>query len=222
MVTRKIIKFGKYIFVIIFILGVAAYIYSYFHGSPGIDISGKTQTVSGLSYIKDSGVVNKDLVIKSLHNVQELVGLEGHAEKSYIYTDSLFHKSGWLKDQIGRRTIQFNLETFFKTGIDLSSIAAEDVKVIGNTLVIQLPKHILVSLDIPYDHIVFKTQTGLFRSNLSDTEKQALYTEIRKLVTSDIMTDSSIKEKTQIGIEDALRSLLEKVPNVNRVMFKGR
>jgi hypothetical protein len=221
MITRKIIKLGKYIFVIIFVLGVAAYIYSYFHGSPGIDISGKTDTVSGLSYIKDSGYVDKELIIRKLHNVQELVGLSGESSKKFVWTDSLFEKSGWLRDHIGRRTLEFNVEAFFKTGIDLSNLTEDSIKIYGNTLVISLPKHELISLDLPYDRFTFRTQNGLLRSGLSESEKQTLYTQIRELVTKDIMNDESIKEKTMISVEDALRSLLEKVPNVNRVMFKG-
>jgi hypothetical protein len=218
--TRKIIKIGKWLFLVVIVLGVVIYVKSLFVTGQGIDISHKTATYTGLSYIKDSGVVNKELVFKSLSNVHQLVGLEGHAEKTYTYTDSLFHGSGWLKDHLGRRTIQFDLDVFFKTGIDLSNVTQDDVKVIGNSLFIKIPKHMLISLDVPYDQIIFKKQTGLLRDGLSESEQQNLYSEIRRLITKDILTDSSIEQQTRTGIEDALRSLLEKIPNVNRVVFQ--
>nr|WP_156736343.1 DUF4230 domain-containing protein [Mycobacterium sp. E3298] len=164
--------------------------------------------------------MNKEMVVKSLNNVHQLVGLEGHTEKTYTYTDSIFEKSGWLKDHIGRRTIQYTVDAYFKTGIDLSSIKTEDVRVYGNSVFVSLPKTTLVSLDVPYDEIVFKTQTGLIRNPLSETEKQQLYTEIRKLVSGEIMSDKRIEGKTQIGVKDALDGLLEKIPNVNRVVFR--
>jgi hypothetical protein len=174
-----------------------------------------------LSYIKQQEFIDKDMVIQAIHSKAEMVGLEGHVQKTFTYTDSLFESHGWLQDTLGSRTLDMTTNAVFKMGIDLNDIKPEDVQVIGHSLFIKIPKQILISMDVPYDQIIYKVKTGLIRSELSEHEKQLLYTEARKLLTDNVMGNQSIIDKSVNGVEDALRGLLEKVPGCNRIVFKG-
>jgi hypothetical protein len=222
MIISKLYRWRKLIICVMVILGVAFYFVSHTHLGNHIDTSQIQHTYTGLSYIKDSGVIDKEMVIKSLSSTQQLVGTEGHVTKTYIYSDSIFKEHGWLRDVIGLRSIEMDVNAFFKMGINLSDITQEDISVYGHTLFIKIPKQILISLDVPYDQIIFKTKTGLMRSQMSESEKQMLYTEARRLLTDNIMGDQTIIDKSVSGVEDALRNLLEKIPNCNRIVFKAK
>ena len=222
MITSKVFKYKKLIFCIMLIMGfVIGGTYLYLSHKTGLDYSNSVRTELPIStLIKDSGVIDKNLVIKSLTGTQQLVGMEGHAEKSYTYYDSLFKGHNWLENVVGQRSIEMDTNSFFKMGVNLSDIKSEEIQVYGNSLFIKLPKQILISLDIPFDQIVFKTNTGILRSGLTDVDKQTIYTEIRRLTTENIMSDNVVISKSTIGVQDALRSLLEKIPNLNRIVFK--
>lgn len=211
-------KLFKIIILIMVGLGIA--LYFSLNAGEKIDYSNKADTYTGLTYIKDAGVIDKKLVVKSFSKSHQLVSIEGYAEKSYTYTDSLFNKGGWLKDKLGRRVLGIDANVYFKTGINLGEIKDGDIQVYDNTLIINTPKPVLISLDIPYDEMAFKSKTGLFRGKLNDTEKQSLYTEMRKLITNDIMEDKDVRTKTINEVQEAIRILMEKVPNVDQIVFR--
>jgi hypothetical protein len=221
MIVGKIYKYRKLIICVMFILGVAFYYIAHQTGVQPIDHSQSNIYSNIGSYIKDQGVIDKEMVIKALKTKAELVGLSGHITKSYTYHDSLFQGGGWLKDAIGQRVLEMDTNAFFKMGINLQDISQDDISVYGNTLFIKIPKQILISLDIPYDQIVFKAKTGILRGSMSEADKQMIYTEIRRLVTDNILNDDSIINKSSDGVKTALQALLEKIPNCGRIVFKG-
>jgi hypothetical protein len=222
MIISKLYKWRKLIICVMVILGVAFYFVSHIHLGNHIDTQQIQHTYTGLSYIKDSGVIDKEMVIKSLSSTQQLVGMEGHVTKTYIYSDSIFKEHGWLKDTLGQRTFEMDVNAVFKMGINLSDIKPEDISVYGHSLFIRVPKQVLISMDVPYDQIIFKIKTGLIRSELSESEKQMLYTEARRLLMDNIMGDQTIIDKSYKGVTDALQNLLEKIPNCNRIVFMGK
>ncbi len=221
MIIKHIYRHRKLFVAAVIVAGIT-YIVSNLHLGGSVNPDEVHHTYAGLSHIKDSQVIDKDMVINSLHKTGKLVGLESTATKIYTYSDSIFEGHNWLKDSIGQRSIELDVTAFFKTGINLSDITDNSVVAYGNSLFVKLPKSELISLDIPFDQIVFKVKTGLIRSELSMEEKQMLYTEIRKIVTNNIMSDETIKTNTYDGVKAALENLLSKVPNCNRIVFSPR
>jgi hypothetical protein len=221
LIIRKIYKHRK-IFAAVVVVGVLSYVVTNLYLGNHIDPEQVHHTYTGLNYVKDSQVIDKDLIIKSLSKTQQLVGMEGHATKTYIYTDSIFKEHNWLKDALGQRSLEVTVDAIFKTGINLSDIKDSDLVAYGSTLYFKVPKHVLISLDVPFNEIIFKAKNGLIRSDLSLEEKQFLYTEIRKIITNNIMSDETIKNNTYAGVKDALQNLISKVPNVGKIVFSPR
>jgi hypothetical protein len=153
-----------------------------------------------------------------------LVGLESHAEKIYQFSDSFFEQHGVVKDFFGNRSLEIVANTYFQTGIDLSSIHNEDIVVYGQTLFLKLSKEQihLISLSIPFNEMQFHSNVGLFRSDFNLEDKQFLYGEIKKTVENEIMNNASIKDETYKNVSETLRNLLEKIPNCTKVVIQER
>lgn len=218
MFGQKIIKYRKLIICVIVGVMIAGLIFVRLHTGSGTITTVPIPKEIGYAWIKHAEVIDQNLVIKSLNKVQQIVGFEGHVEKVYTYSDSMFKNHGWLKDIVGQRSLTMDAHGYFKLGIDIS-FTQDDIKAYGNTLFVKLPKEVLISMDVPFDQIIYKSKTGLIRNELSIPEKQYLYSEVRRIITDNIMNDRNIQEKALNGTKDAIKSLLENVPNCNRIIF---
>ncbi|OPH61852.1 hypothetical protein BC351_01010 [Paenibacillus ferrarius] len=223
MIVKHLYKHRKLFATIIVVTGVT-YFVSNLHLGGGVEPEVVHHAYTGLNHIEEADVIDKNVVIKAIHSKSELVGLDTHGLKTYIVSDSFFQNHGSIKDYLGNRTLEIIAQTYFKTGIDLSSIHNEDVVVYGQTLFLKLSKSQMqmISLDIPFDQIQFNTKLGLFRSNFSLEDKQFLYSELRKSVENEIMNNEIIRENTYKNVSDTLRNLLEKIPNCTKVVIQEK
>jgi hypothetical protein len=224
MIAYKLYKHRGKILSLIVVMGAALYVTTQLHlgnGNP-VEIQHLQNLPIG-SYIQDQHLIDKETIIRTLQKKSEIVGLDEHFSRHITYTDSVFKETGWLKDAIGRRTLDITAEVFFKTGIDISELVKDDnIRVFGSTLHIKMPHETLISLNIPFDKMTFKETSGWIRSPLSLEEKQMLYTEIRKVVESNIMSDETIKNNTYEGVKSSLQLLLGKIKNVDQIIFSPR
>ncbi|GFN32468.1 DUF4230 domain-containing protein [Paenibacillus xylaniclasticus] len=80
----------------------------------------------------------------------------------------------------------------------------------------------LISLDIPFDAIEFRSKTEFFRTGLSMEDKQRLYTQFRAIMEQEILNNEQIKENTYDGAIKALTRLLENIPYYDRVVIQPK
>lgn len=167
-------------------------------------------------------IIDKKLVIKVLTNVGQVVGLEGDVQKTYSYSDSWFKSHKKIFDWIGGCTYTMDADARFKMGINLQDITNEDITISGKNLLIFLPKPVLVSLELPYDKIKVKDEVGFFRIPLAEKEKQFIYGEVYKSIQSEILNNKDISSKASKGVQEAMRGFLDKLPNVDKVIFVSK
>jgi hypothetical protein len=152
-------------------------------------------------------LVNEKAVLSALSETPQFVGLTGDVSKSMTLGDDR-----WFGD----RTYELTLNGEFKLGIDTKDI---DITTKGNTVVVKFPNPKVISVDLPFDKAVIKSDIGLLRKDLSDSEVQGLYKEARKAAVKDIKVNIKARDKAETAVKHSLEDLIEQVPYVEDVIF---
>jgi hypothetical protein len=109
-----------------------------------------------------------DKVIK-IKDLNQLGTVEYKVSKVISGTDDLT----WYK--IGNRKILFSCEATIKAGIDFSKLKKEDIQVTDKTVSLKMPKAEIIYVKIDHNNIKEEyKETGFFRSDFSNSEKDAL------------------------------------------------
>ena len=79
----------------------------------------------------------------------------------------------WYK--LGDRKILISVEAVLKSGIDLTQVKKENIKVEGTSITLTLPPPKLISINIPPEKIrVEYEEVGIFRTGFDNAERDAL------------------------------------------------
>ncbi len=124
---------------------------------------------------------NKINEVFAIREMSELATVEYLVTKIIKASDD----QTWYK--IGDRKILMSCEASIKAGIDLSSIKEDNVTIEGKSISLVLPKAHLISVNIKPENIKVEYQeTGLFRSDFSVAEKDALMTQGEKQIRGSV------------------------------------
>lgn len=211
-------KWVKVIASIVVIAALANLLFDVFGSHRGH--SSPTNPVSNhVNIIKRAEVVDYKMVIKSLSQLGQVVGMEGKIAKSYTYKDSMFKSHNMILNWLGEREYTLDTSATFKMGINVGDIQEQDVVISKDTIVVYLPKPVLISLEVPYDQVGVRTDTGLLRHGLSESDKQIIYGQVTKSLRSEIMVNKDASVEARKGVQKALDDVLSMIPNVQKVMF---
>lgn len=100
-------------------------------------------------------------------------------------------------------------------GLDTSTIKV--VSVDNGIVNLTIGKPILISLNLPYDKMTIKKTHGMLRGNMSDVEKQKVYTKTVDTVRNEILNNQDTIDKANTYNERVIKSMLLKLPNVREV-----
>jgi hypothetical protein len=151
--------------------------------------------------------VDKQAVINALSTKAQIVGLTGKVSKTVEY-----HADKWYGD----KTYKLAATGTFKLGVNTSDI---QVTTEGNTVKVKFPQPKIISVDLPFDKAAVTKDVGMFRSDLSEGELQAMYGKARTGATEDIKRDRQAFEKAEASVERTIEALVGQVDNVKEVKF---
>jgi hypothetical protein len=164
-------------------------------------------TESKLAPVPAKQLVDKQAIVSALSETPQLVGLTGDISKTVTLKDNR-----WFGD----KTYAMTLDGTFKLGVSTKDV---DITVKGNTVVVRFPQPKLIAVDLPFDKAQLSKDVGLLRKDLSDSELQSLYGQVRKQAMADVKVNVKARDKAEDAVEHALEDLIERLPGVESVIF---
>lgn len=161
--------------------------------------------------IPTKNTIDKDTVINKLSENMQIVGLNGDAEKEFEYVDNKWS---------GNKKYKMKLHASFKFGINIADIKREDITISNGNVIIRMPEIILISFDVPYDKIEIDKTKGWFRADFNEEDRQLLYSTSRDSMLEQILNDESIINNSNMSSQNAIKSILMMIPEVESVSFK--
>ncbi|PFP30228.1 hypothetical protein COJ96_05815 [Bacillus sp. AFS073361] len=151
--------------------------------------------------------VDKQAVINALSTKAQLVGLTGKVAKTIEY-----HADKWYGD----KTYKLAATGTFKLGVSTSDII---VTTSGNTVTVKFPQPKIISVDIPFDKAELSKDVGMFRSDISEGELQAMFGKARTGAVEDIKRNRQAFDKAEASVERTIEALVGQVDGVKNVEF---
>jgi hypothetical protein len=151
--------------------------------------------------------VDKQAVINALSTKAQIVGLTGKVSKTVEYQDGKWY---------GDKTYKLAATGTFKLGVNTADI---QVTTEGNTVKVKFPQPKIISVDLPFDKAAVTKDVGMFRSDLSEGELQAMYGKARTGATEDIKRNRQAFDKAEASVERTIEALVGQVDNVKEVKF---
>ncbi|MES2646302.1 MAG: DUF4230 domain-containing protein [Bacteroidota bacterium] len=158
--------------------------------------------------------------VLALQNLQSLATVEYTITKVVKANDNL----DWYKP--GDRKILFTCQASVKAGIDLAAIQPGDIEIDGKKISIQLPQPKILTVNMPPENIKLAySEVGLFRSDFTNAEKDALVAQAEKQIwnageTAGIIAQARLNTQTflnnyllQLGFEKIELTYGEKSPD---------
>lgn len=149
-----------------------------------------------VSAVSSPPTVERAAVLSALSTKAQIVGLTGRVEKAVAIDES---------DWYGARRYDITWRGEFKLGVNTADIG---VRTEGNRIYISVPAPQLIALSLPFDEAIIKKDVGFLRSDLTEAQLQALYSEAEADVTSAILADKESQGKAVGGVEQSIRALL--------------
>jgi hypothetical protein len=151
--------------------------------------------------------VDKQAVINALSTKAQIVGLTGKVAKTVEY-----HADKWYGDKMYKLAATGT----FKLGVSTSDI---QISTEGNTVKVKFPQPKIISVDLPFDKAAVTKDVGVFRSDLSEGELQAMYGKARNGATEDIKRNRQAFDKAEASVERTIEALVGQVDNVKNIEF---
>ena len=151
--------------------------------------------------------VDKQAVINALSTKAQLVGLSGHLSKTIEYKADKWY---------GDKTYKLAATGTFKLGVNTSDII---VTTQGNTVTVKFPQPKIISVDIPFDKAELSKDVGMFRSDISEGELQAMFGKARTGAIDDIKRNRQAFDKAEQSVERTIEALVGQVDGVKDVKF---
>jgi hypothetical protein len=161
--------------------------------------------------------------IHALQNLQSLATVEYTITKVVKANDN----ADWYKP--GDRKILFTCQASVKAGVDLSAIQPDDITIDGKEIRIHLPSPKILTVNMPPENIKLAySEVGLFRSDFTNAEKDALVAQAEKQIwnageTAGIIAQAKLNTQTfmnnfllQLGFEK-IELTYEKKPIENTI-----
>jgi hypothetical protein len=156
-------------------------------------------------------IVSREAILSAIQSEAQIVGLSGEVAKTVRY-----HDENWL----GKRDAVMTLTGTFKLGVNIADIKSDHVMVSeSGTVVIVMPKTVIISLDLPYDQMRIAKSSGLLRKDVPDEELRNMYDKTRGLIISEIIADKDTQHRAQLLTQQAIEQLLRMVDGVEEVRF---
>jgi len=156
-------------------------------------------------------IVDKEVVIETLKDKFQIVGLEGQVKKEFEFKDEKWY---------GNKNFQMELHGSFKMGFNIDDITREDITIIDNNIIINMPDIKLISLELPYDKIKINKDIGMFRTDFTEKDRQFLYSIASDSAKKEILNDKLIHRNSVVASQEAIKQILLLIPEVNNVLFK--
>jgi hypothetical protein len=156
-------------------------------------------------------IVDKEIIIEKLSEKFQVVGLEGDITKEFNYSDNKWYGDKYYKMELYGK---------FKFGFNIDEITKEDITIIDNNVIIDMPNIVLISLEVPYDKIVIDKKEGIFRKMFSEDDRQKLYESAYKSINEQIINDNALIKNAEENNELAIRSILILIPEIKTISFK--
>lgn len=153
-------------------------------------------------------VLHEATVIHALSAKARIVAPTGEVTKTISQQDENF----W-----GHRDYKMTVHGDYVLGVDTQDI---DVSVSGNTIKVRMPQPKVVSLELPYDEMKIVEQKSLFRKELPEEAKKALYTKAEAEVRKDIAKDDGVQAKAEREMEQAVEDIIVKIGGVKQIVFE--
>jgi hypothetical protein len=151
--------------------------------------------------------VDKQAVINALSTKAQIVGLTGKVSKTVEYRHDKWY---------GDKTYKLAATGTFKLGVSTSDI---QISTEGNTVKVKFPQPKIISVDLPFDKAAVTKDVGMFRSDLSEGELQAMYGKARTGATEDIKRNRQAFEKAEASVERTIEALVGQVDGVKSIKF---
>jgi hypothetical protein len=154
----------------------------------------------------ESIIVSKRLVLNALHEKAQIVSLKQDIHKEVDSVDDNF----W-----GRRITHFTFDGSYIMGLDTSTIKL--VSYDNGIVNLTIGKPILINLDLPYDKMQIKKTSGWLRGQMTEDQKQQVYSKTVKQVESEILHNQDTIDKANTYNERVVNDILMKLPGIKQV-----
>ena len=162
--------------------------------------------------IKESEyIISKAMVLNNLQTKAQIVSFKQDLHKEEIYTD---------KNALGKRSTELELDGTYKMGLNTSDIKLKHIDSENRIAYVELPKPVLISLDIPYDKIEFGKKQGFFRLAMNEDEQKNFYKSAIKNVEKSLYNDKEIIRQANVFNEDAVREIIMSTTDIKSVIFE--
>lgn len=167
------------------------------------------EEASGNAESKDS----VEFIVNRISNCSKMYTAEVQLHKVFVAEDPSgidLPIIGNIDIPLGERKIAIPMNATVKAYIDLSSFSKDNVKIDGNSIIIELPNPAIVLTSTEIDHDEVKKNVSLLRSNFTDKE----ITEFSKRGREDMIKavpKTGIVEKAQSGAAAVIVPMLQEL-----------
>jgi len=162
--------------------------------------------------ISDSAfIISEELVMSKLQSKSQIVSLQQE-----LHTKETMVDDSWL----GERHTELQLHGTYKMGLNTKDIIVKHIDSNTGTVFIQLPKPVIISLNVPYDQIEFDKSKGWARLSMDEAEEKKFYKASVKQIEKELIKDKELMKLANTYNESVIKELLFMIPDIKQVIFE--
>lgn len=156
-------------------------------------------------------VITEQMVKSKLETRAQIVSLEQNLNKKETYVDDKF---------FGERKTELVINGTYKMGLNTGDITVRHIDSANRIVYLELPKPILISLEIPYDKVNFDKKAGWMRRKMNDKEKASFYKSAVENIRLELENDEELNRQARLFNQDVVESILTSMTEIKSVVFE--
>jgi len=158
-----------------------------------------------------SYIISKESVMSKLKSKSQIVSMEQEINKKDVEVDDGF---------TGERHTELTMHGTYKVGLNTKDIEIDYIEQNTGTVYVELGEPVLISLDIPYNHIQFKKTQGFFRMAASEEEQKNFYKASKKNIEVELMKNKEVLKTANAKNKEVIKDILMQIEGINYIVFK--
>ncbi|WP_182006282.1 hypothetical protein [Priestia aryabhattai] len=157
-----------------------------------------------------SYIISKESVMSKLDSTVKIVSMTEDLHKSFEDIDT---------KGIDRHT-ELKLSGTYQMGIQTKDIHIMHIDNERGILHIKLGKPSLISLDLPYNKVLYEKTQGFLRLAMNEEEQKNFYKSAKVSIQKELLSDKEMDKKVRMYNEKAVKKLFSDIPNVRAIVFE--
>lgn len=164
------------------------------------------------SEIKESEyIISEEMVMSKLESKSQIVSLKQDLHKKEVKIDDSF---------FGERQTKLEINGTYKMGVNTKDISVKHIDSDSGIVYIELPKPVLISLELPYDQIGFDKTDGFFRLAMDEEEEKKFYKSAKKNIKTELMKDKELLKRVNLFNQEVVEEILTSMTEIKSVVFE--